>query len=212
MVKSRVITAVSVAAIAGSLLALFLNFGAYPPGTDATVPREVGRALAEAATRLLPPGGRITVLARDTSAFRQPAAGATLDALLGEIRKAGATLASVEILQVDPLRPLQVSPDDFFQLLRRAKAGDVIVSLMGPPLLSDEQRQALGEIKPQIVAFCPGNLPNYIDLRLLAERHLLHAAVLARPLPSKAAPPLAETFDNLYVRASAAELAKLPSP
>ncbi len=212
MGKSRLITIVSVAAIAGSLLALFLTFGAYPPGTDATVPREVGRSLAEAATKLLPPGGRITVLARDTSTFPQPAAAATLEALLGEIRKAGATVASVEVMQVDPLRPLQVSPDDFYQLLRRAKANDVIVSLMGPPLLSDEQRQTLGEVKPQIVAFCPGNLPNYIDLRLLAERHLLHAAVLGRPLPSKAAPPLAETFDNLYSRASAADLAKLPSP
>ena len=83
---------------------------------------------------------------------------------------------------------------------------------MGPPLLNDEQRLALGEVKPQIVAFCPGNLPAYIDLRLLAERHLLHAAVLGRSLPAKAAPPLLETFDNLYVRASAADLARLPSP
>lgn len=199
-------------AIAGCVAALFPDFGAHPPDTHPAVPREIGSALAMAAAKLAGPGGRITVLTRDTSAFKQRAAELTLDEFLNTAARAGATVASVETLQVDPLRPLQVSPDDFYQLLRRAKAGDVIVSFMGPPLLSDEQRATLGEVKPKIVAFCPGSLPGYIDLRLLAERHLLHAAVLSRTLPSKAGPPLAETFDNLYVSVSADDLAKLPSP
>ncbi|HTH47501.1 MAG TPA: hypothetical protein VMB21_08330, partial [Candidatus Limnocylindria bacterium] len=68
------------------------------------------------------------------------------------------------------------------------------------------------EVRPKVVAFCPGNLPGYINLPLLAERHLLHAAVLSRTLPAKAGPPVAETFDSLYVRASATDLARLSSP
>ena len=119
---------------------------------------------------------------------------------------------SVERLTIDPLRPLQLPPGDILDILRRATAGDVIVSFMGPPLLSEEQRLSLGGIKPKVVAFCPGSLAAHLDLHLLVEQNLLSTAILGRP---HAAPPggaSRETFDTSYLRATAADLALRPAP
>jgi hypothetical protein len=51
---------------------------------------------------------------------------------------------------------------------------------MGPPLLTQAQRTQLGEIKPAIVAFCPGSVPDLVDLRALLDQDLLQAAIVAR--------------------------------
>lgn len=204
--------AISATGLAGALLALFLTFGGWPPATDAGVPREIGRALAQEALKLLGPGKRLTVIARDTTDFKQPATDFALAAFQEEVRKAGATVSAVQRLQVDPLRPLEVPAGDFFELLRQGAGGDVVVSLMGPPLLSREQSVSVAGGRARVVAFCPGNLPAYLDLRLLAEQGLLHAAVLSRPLSSKGgAAPTGETFDALYQRLSQAELTRLPA-
>ncbi len=196
-----------------SLGALFVFWGGMPPRVDTRVHEEIGRALAQEALQLLKPGGKIAVVTRDTDAFKQPAADISLQSFAREVGRAGASLAAVQKLQDDPLRPVQVPGGDFFELIRRGAAGDVIVSFMGPPLLTEEQRSSLGEIKPRIVAFCPGNLPAYINLRLLAEQKLLHAALLSRPQkpgPATAAATQA-TFNDLYVRADAAQLVRLPA-
>ena len=212
--RNSKVTAVGAAiALAGSLAALLATYASFPPRVEPAVPRAIGRALAQEALKLLGPGKRLTVFTRDTTAFKQPAADLALAAFTDEVRQGGATITSLQTLQVDPLRPLQVPAGDFFELLRRGHAGDVIVSFLGPPLLTEEQRAALNDVKIKVVAFCPGNLPAYIDLRLLAEQKLLQAAVLARPLSAKGgAPGAPESFDALYVRADAAALAKLPAP
>lgn len=182
------------------------------PALAEGIHREVGQALAEQALRQLHPGARITVITRDTSAFPQPAVDLALSAFDAAVHRAGTTQVSVERLQIDPLRPLELPPGDTLDILRRAVVGDVIVSFMGPPRLSDEQRLALGAIKPKVVAFCPGSLPSYLDLRLLAEQNLLHAAVLSRPHPTPPGGASRETFDTSYVRATAADLAQRPAP
>ncbi len=157
----------------------------------------MGSALARQAAALLGPGGSITLLTRDTTSFPQPAFEIARAAFEREIQKSGAVLQPVRALEEDPLRPPQVPPGDFFELIRRVHPGDVIVSFLGPPLLLEEQRSELGPVKPKVVAFCPGDLPRQIDLRLLASHGLLHAAVLSRPL--KDIRPGASTFDELYV-------------
>ncbi|HAB16889.1 MAG TPA: hypothetical protein PLX89_03550 [Verrucomicrobiota bacterium] len=204
-------------------VAVFLAAGAYvvmsftglPPRVDSAIHKEIGRTLAQEALALRGPDGKLTVLVRDTAAFPQPAFDIARSAFDREIRRGGATVAAVQLLQEDPLRPLQVPSGDFFELIRRSAVGDVIVSFMGPPLLTDEQRANLTEIKPKIVAFCPGNMPEYINLRQLAQQQLLHAGVLSRPLkPMAAGAPRAgpESFSELYRRVDAKELAQLPEP
>jgi hypothetical protein len=108
----------------------------------------------------------------------------------------------VQLLQVDPLRPLELPSGDFVELLRRGVAGDVIVSFMGPPLLSDEQRAAVAGSKAKVIAFCPGGFSDFVDLKKLAEQGLLHVAIISRPFKGQPARPLAEErFDTLYMRA-----------
>jgi hypothetical protein len=97
-----------------------------------------------------------------------------------ELRARQASIGAVEKLQVDPLRLIAVPPGDFQNWIHQSAAGDVIVSFMGPPLLTEAQWQQLGEIKPAIVAFCPGNGPLPVDFRPLFAHGQLRAAIASR--------------------------------
>ena len=169
--------------------------------------------MAQQALSLLGKGGQMKVIARDTAAFKQPAAEIQLHSFKKEIRRAGVAIAAMQLIQVDPLRPLEVPPGDFFESIRKAPPGSVIVSFMGPPLLSDEQRGELGAPKARIVAFCSGDLADHVDLRALFDQQLLHAAVVSRRSAgdSRNSRP-AESFDQLYMSVTASDLSALPSP
>ncbi len=172
-----------ISAIVGGLVgaaALAATFIHWPPGEDRTIPERIGREMAAEALRLRGTSGRIVVLARDTEEFPQKSVDAALASFQAELDRSGTKAEAVRRFQVDPLRMVQVPPGDFFELMRRSKAGDVLVSFMGPPLLSEQQRSTLGNIQPKVVAFCPGYLPRYINLALMAERGLLHGGVVAR--------------------------------
>src|SRR5262245_4069852 len=149
----------------GSLL-LVLH-GGFGPSINPKPHEATGWMLAQQALTLLKPGGQIIVIARDTAAFKNPASDIQLASFKKTIRTAHATVVSVHALQVDPLRPVEVPPGDFFELIKAAPKGSVIVSFMGPPLLSEAQRTRLPESKPVIVAFCSGSLPERIDLQTL---------------------------------------------
>ena len=155
------------------------------------------------------------MITRDTTAFRQPAADILLGSFKKEVRKAHATIAATQLIQVDPLRPVQVPSGDFVELIRKAPSGSVIVSFMGPPLLTEEQRSQLGAIKPRIVAFCSGNLADYIDLRALFDQQLLHAAVVSRPnAPGSTSNPEKpqQSFEQLYITVTATNPSSIPLP
>lgn len=214
MRNSKVVMVVAAGIMAGALaVSLATVSGGPTPSVAAEVPEQVGRALAQEALKLLGPGGKVTLLARDTTEFPQAAVDLARESFLHEVSKSGGTVATVRQFAVDPLRIVQVPPGDFFEAIRRAGVGDVIASFMGPPLLTEEQRLALGDIKPKVVAFCSGAMPTYVDLRLLAEQRLLHASVLSRLSDSpEHAKPAKETFDALYQRADAAALLSPSSP
>jgi hypothetical protein len=91
-------------------------------------------------------------------------------------------------MSIDPLRPVDVPAGDFYEILRRSTEKHVIVSLMGPPLLTDEQLDKLGAIKPKVVAFCSGSIGGKVDLSLLFKAKLVHAAVTCNANPQ----PLAD--------------------
>jgi len=194
--------------------AISFSTSEFTPRIDRKLHQATGRALAFEALGILKPGGRITLITRDTATFPQPAMDILLDSFTREIRRAGAVVASTHFVQVDPLRPVEVPPGDFFELIRRASAEHVIVSFMGPPLLSEEQRNQLGRVKPKIVAFCSGNLAENIDLSRLFDAGLLHAAVVSRRGSSAAGDTprkIPEAFDDLYTTVTARDLSKLPA-
>ncbi len=204
MQLNKTLRTLSVLASLGALAAIYFATAGFPPTVDHRIHEAIGRSLGQESLALLRPGGHLTVITRDTSSFPQPAADIALAAFLKVARQAGVADVTVQTLQVDPLRPVQVPGGDFAEWIRRAAVGDVIASFMGPPFLSEEQRQVLGEIKPKVVAFCAGDSPDASTLRSLAEQHLLHAAVLSRP----GVPAGREAVEDLYVRVQAGELAR----
>jgi hypothetical protein len=161
----------------------------------------IGRVLAKEALSALRPGGQITVITRDTEAFPQPALDILLESFQDEVRRAAGISVGTQTIQLDPLRPVEVPPGDFYELIRRSTAERIIVSFVGPPVLTQEQRVALGRVKPKIIAFCSGNLAETLDLNALFSEGLLHVAVINRPpAPARGGARLnsSSTFDQLY--------------
>ncbi len=195
-------TTVASLVLVGSLTALVLTLRGPSLRRDTGVQAEVGHALAREAVKHLGNGRRLTVLTRDTALFPQPAADQVLAGLTREVERAGIRVTEVQRFEVDPLRPTQVPPGDFAELIRRSGPGDVIVSLLGPPLLSDEQRAQLPPVPAcRIVALCAGPVPDAAGLRQLAAQNLIHAAVADRPQPNTAPPASVrgrESFDQRY--------------
>lgn len=187
----------------GSLTAITLTFFESPWQRRSPVQDEIGRTLAREAVKHLAPGRRLTVLTRDTATFPQPAADQVLSSFTRETARAGAPVAAIQRFEVDPLRPTQVPPGDFLELMRRSSSGDVIVSLLGPPLLNDEQRALLPAVPGyRIVALCVGPFPDAAGLRQLAAQNVLHVAIVDRPRKVSAGTATsrgqAEGFDTLY--------------
>jgi hypothetical protein len=187
--------------------------GGFGPGINPKPHQAVGYVLAQQALTLVKPGGQITVVARDTSSFKNPASDILLQSFRKTVQQARGAIGSLQLLQVDPLRPVEVPAGDFFELIRKTPKGSVIVSLMGPPLLSENQRKQLSEINPAIVAFCSGSLPDQVDLRTLFDQGLLHAAVISRhsPAAASAAPKdLRGWFDQWFIAVTAANAGNIP--
>ena len=179
MRDSRITATVALAVTLGASASIYFSvWGGFGPGIDRASHEASGSMLAQQALSLLKSGGEITVITRDTSTFKNPASDIQLESFRKQLRAARAPIHSILALQVDPLRPVQVPPGDFFELIRHTPQGGVIVSFMGPPLLSEAQRLQLGKLKPAIVAFCPGTMPSVLDLNALFRQGLLDVAVV----------------------------------
>jgi hypothetical protein len=215
MRNRAVVDVLAALVILGSGVGLYYFLDGYPPGPEKRSAQASGWAMAREALRLLQPGGQITVIVRDTGAFRHPESALQLRSFEQALRHARVGIGTTRVLQVDPLKPLEVPPGDFFELLRRAAAGSVIVSFMGPPLLTPEQLSRLGTVRPRVIAFCPGATPQRLDLRVLFDAGLLHAAVISRPPAARALPSsrdLQGSFERYYQLVTADTVGSLYRP
>jgi predicted small lipoprotein YifL len=165
-----------------SLAAIYcaLNGPFTSPPVDKSAFEESGKLLAEQALAHLESEGTITVITRDTSDFKNPASDIQLASFRKVIDHAHATIGEVRKLQVDPLRPIAVPSTDFCEALRNTPPRGVVVSFMGPPVISNADRAKLGSEIPAVIAFCSGNLPNLADLKLLFQQGLLQVAIVDR--------------------------------
>ena len=214
MRNRRSIQLAAVLAGSAALGVMFLSSCEFGPRMDRALHAEIGKALAKEAVRLLGPGRQIKLITRDSEAFPQPALDVLRDSFKREVHRAGATIVATQTIQTDPLRPVGLPSGDFFELLRRSTPEQVIVSLLGPPLLTEEQRHKLGGVKPKIVAFWSGDPVEDTALRSLFDAGLLHAAVVSRRLASATGTQpqnTFRTFDRLYRTVNGASLAGLPS-
>lgn len=211
MRDNKLIGALAGVTTVGSCLAIALYFtGGFGPSIDPAPHRAVGRVLAQQALSLLKPGGKITVITRDTVEFQNPAADIQFASFRDELLRARLKIDSIEALQVDPLHPVGVPAGDFFQLIRKGTKGSVIVSFMGPPALTDTQIAQLGQVQPSIVSFCPGPVREQVDLRSLFMRGLLHAAVVSKRNVVVAEPASErEVFERRFVAVTSGNLAVL---
>jgi hypothetical protein len=173
------IVVVFTAIVAWSVLGLYLR-GGLGPGVGAGPFEASGRLMAQQALACLTPGGQITLITRDTTTFKNPASDIQLASFRKTIDHAHASIRSLHALQVDPLRPIAVPSSDFCEAIGNTPDGDVIVSFMGPPVLTQADRFRLGDSKPAIIAFCSGSSPELVDLRSLFQQGLLQAAVVDR--------------------------------
>lgn len=169
----------------------------FPPVADSTLPSAAGKAIAGQTISLAKPGSPVFILTPDTQEFPRPAFDVLCRSLEKELRSAHVPISGVRKFELDPLRPVEVPAGDFLEMLRRAPSNTVIVSLLGPPLLSDGQRKEVGKAHPRVVAFCSGSTPTRADLAELCEEGFLDAAVVAiQPAQLGAKPePL---FSNRY--------------
>jgi hypothetical protein len=201
MLNSKRTTFAAVLLLVTSLAAIVFSFVSLPPAFDSTIHKEIGRAMAREALTLRKEGAGVIVIKRDTVEFPQPASDFQFKAFKKELAKTHVPILSVQEIQLDPLRPLEVPAGDFLNLIRKAPAGSVIVSFMGPPLLSDEQKKSLKGIPPKIVAFCSGNITERTDIQALFKEGLLHSAIASRHLSAEHGkiPGALPDFNQLYV-------------
>jgi hypothetical protein len=212
MRNSRVAGIIAGLAILAAAVTVVCSLNEGPPSFNPKPHEAVGWVMARQALGFLKPGGQITVISRDTSVFKQPAIDCQLASFQRTLQAAHTEPAVVQALQVDPLRSVEVPAGDFYEYIRKASTGSVIVSFMGPPLLTEAQRGQLGAIKPKIVAFCTGNLPDPAYLKVLFDQGLLHAAVVGRgnsPLPSTPPKDPQGWFDRFFLAVTASNAATL---
>jgi hypothetical protein len=206
MRDSKVIQAIAALVTVGAVAAMVITErGGFAAGVNAAPHRAAGAVLARQALSLLKPGGQIMVITRDTTAFQNPASDFLLEGFQREVRRAHAGIGDIQRLQVDPLRPIEVPSGDFQNWIHHAATGDVIVSFMGPPLLTSEQRRQLGEIHPAIVAFCPGSWLEWVDFRSLFAQGLLRAAIVSR-CDQHSAAVNSQKFDQNFAVVTAANV------
>lgn len=174
----------------------WLSLTDFSPRKDMAIYREVGRTLAVEASKALGNEGKVIVIARDTSTYRQPAMEISVQELEESLEHLGVSVTH-RLIQLDPLRPVEVPPGDFYEAIRRGKSNDVIVSFLGPPILEPEQQTKVKGAKPKMVALCTGTMAEQADLADLSARGLLRAAIVNRTSERKMDATL--SFDELYV-------------
>ena len=198
-----------------ALLVLFFSLYPLPPSVNLKPHEGLGKELANEIVKLLPPGGRIHVITRATSAFEAPAIDAALKSFVRTLKSSGASVTGTNLIQVDPARVVGVPPREFLELLSKASDNDVIASFLGPPELSDAQVTKLGGKRPRVAAVCSSAAVDRVDLRRLFGQQLLHVAIISRPVVASPS-PLADTpqgwFDHLYQVVTPANLPDLPPP
>src|ERR1044071_6854910 len=174
-------TTISLVVLIAAAAVLFFQLVGLPPKVDAPPHIGIGQNLAEQAAKALGHGGKIVLIAPDCSVFRYPGFEIQLKAFYGALRKARLNVAATNLIKLDPLYLVRVPSGDFANVLRKQSDADVVVSLLGPPILTAEQKSKLPPRHARVVAVCSGDLPRYVNLKGLFDDDLLHAAIVSRP-------------------------------
>lgn len=200
MSSNAIKTILSLLIIAGSGALAYYQVRGPGPQFEPAPHRAIGKALAEQAMALSS-GGKLVVLARDTTLFHNPAAETELKAVAETLAERGKSISQTNLSKVDPLRLLRFPPGDYAEVLRKLNDNDVVISLLGPPEFNDAQLVRAGEKRPRIVALCTGTMPRQLNLRRLFEEQFLHSAIVSRGELTNGYPASVvtqQTFESMY--------------
>jgi hypothetical protein len=181
--------ATTIKSVLGSTLILvsaawyFFAFQWVSPPFDARIHDAIGEVMGQEVLKLSGGKGRVVLIQRDSRTTHSPASDAQVRALARVLRAGGSQIAVTNVMKVDPLRVPSVPPGDFFQILKKAAEGDVVVSLLGPPALTDQMAGKLDASGAKVVALCAGAVPRTVNLKELFQKNLLNVAVVDRPSP-----------------------------
>jgi hypothetical protein len=213
MLKQKLKTLLSVIAILAALAVLYFRVFPRTPPFDARPHRALGEALAEQAAKAVGEGGRIILIAPDTSAFKYPAVELQLKAFHKALRKMKLSIGATNLIKFDPIRLARVPPE-FTELLRKQSETDVVVSWLGPLSPAAEQKVRLPEKHARVVALCSGGMPRQINLKAFFEEGLLDVAIISRVNLPRALPQsdnLHEWFSHFFEIVTPKNVSDLPA-
>jgi hypothetical protein len=212
MQMQKVKIAVSLAVILGALGFLAAWLFLPRPKFEELPHIGMGETLASLAAKQLGNGGRIILIAPDASHLH-PGTETQLQSLLRALRRANLAVAATNIIKRDPLRVVEVPSGDFANILQKRTENDVVISLLGPPNLTPEQKTRVPARRPKVIAVCAGNIPRRVNLRALFTENFLHAAIVSRETPPAGRPDSKEPrpwFDHFYRVVTAGNVAEIP--
>lgn len=214
MTQNKIKSIAALLVILGAFAWLYLYFNPLTPGIDRQPFEGMGEVLAQETIKLLGAGGKVTIIDRDTQTFPNPASDAQLKRFDQTLKKGGVKTTTRHLLKMNPIGLTKVPSGDFFEIIKKCGEADVIVSFLGPPILSDEQMAKLGSKRPKIVAVCSGEMPARLNLKQMFDDKLLQAAVLSRnnPPARAAGNSLREHFEQWFKLVTPANAAEIPMP
>jgi hypothetical protein len=180
MQTGKVVNFIAATVVLASIAVLYLTLVGLPPHLDARPHRALGQAVAQETLKLLGAGGRVMLIARDTTTFRNPAADAQLKQFHQAIKKANVKVALTNLIKLDPLRVAAAPAGDLIQYLRKGSEKDVVVSFLALTPMPDRLIDPLPEKRPKLIAVCTGNSLERMEIDRLFERKVVHAAIVSR--------------------------------
>jgi hypothetical protein len=211
MRQAKIIAAVVVMLVAAGLLASRWYFPM--PKIEPRPHAGLGEALAERAVQLAG-GGRVVLLTPDTSGGKFPGTAIQLRAFHAALRRANQAVVLTNVIKIDPNRVLRAPPGDFADLLRKFTEADVVVSLLGPPVLNGDQKARVGDKRPKVIAACLGDMPRQVNLKAIFNEQFLQAAIISRASPALTTPGSenpADWFQHYFQWVTPQNLADLPA-
>ncbi len=198
--KRRIIGITATVLIFGSICSLIFTQCERPPHRDLRPFLLLGDVLATETAKLVGDKSSIVLVVMDagddTSSIDGPNARAFMKSIAehGDIKVLAVEKLSMnEGLKIGPGRGFPSSL--LFSIIGKYPKAAAIVSLVGPPLLSDEEMETIGKDSPKIVVASNDSF----NLKKLFDNHVIQLAV-ARRKASKAgsADPSAGGFDQSY--------------
>jgi hypothetical protein len=206
----------SILLIVGALVFLYRAMTPSAPIIEQRPFEALGQVAAGEAQKFIgSSGGRVALIVRDTRHYPNPHMDYICVAFIKACAQKKIQIVSTNLLKIDPLSPPRVPIGDYQELFIKLKEKDVIVSFMGPPVLTNpDDRSRFSDKGPKVVALCLDPIPKQVNLKYLFSENLLHTAIINRPAPDGALPKggnLRAWFDHFYQILTPANLNDLPA-